>query len=128
MPQYSLSAKQTHNKFSRNEKPVLTVKSGAVIEVFTEEATDAQLNINSTLEDFKNIKFDPVHPLTGPVYVEGAEPGDVPAVTLHHIKLQDRAGRVSPPAWVSCRMNSISPIYAHSNQVRTKKKSSSTTK
>ncbi len=88
-PQYHLSADQTHNKFSRNEKPVLTVSSGAVIEVFTEEATDKQLNLNSTVEDLINLKPDPIHPLTGPVYVKNAEPGDVLAVTLHEIELGD---------------------------------------
>ncbi len=59
----------------------------AVIEVFTEEATDAQLNADSTTPDMANVKFDPIHPLTGPVYVEGAEPGDVLAVTLHQIEV-----------------------------------------
>ena len=88
-PQYRLTADQTHNKFSRNEKPVLRVKSGAVIEVFTEEATDQQLNLHSTVEDLVNLSPDPIHPLTGPVYIEDAEPGDLLAVTLHEIELGD---------------------------------------
>ncbi|MFT7459751.1 MAG: hypothetical protein ACI909_002434, partial [Planctomycetota bacterium] len=41
LPQYHLSADQTHNKFSRNEKVQLVVKPGAVVEVFTEDAADA---------------------------------------------------------------------------------------
>ncbi len=85
--QYHLNADQTHSRFSRNEKPVLSVKPGAVIEVYTEETTDKQLNLNSTVEDLKNLNSDPIHPLTGPVYVEGAEAGDVLAVTLHEIEL-----------------------------------------
>lgn len=89
VPQYHLSADQTHNKFSRNEKPVLTVRSGAVIEVFTEETTDKQINLHSTVEDLANLDSDPIHPLTGPVYIEDAEPGDVLAVTLHEIELGD---------------------------------------
>jgi len=32
-----------------------------------------------------NLDFDPIHPLTGPIYVETAEPGDVLAVTFHKI-------------------------------------------
>ena len=86
---YKLDQTQTHNKFSKTIKPVLTVKSGSVIEVLTEEATDGQFNLNSTAEDVKNLKFDPIHPLTGPVYVEEAEPGDILAVTLHKIELGD---------------------------------------
>ena len=40
-------------------------------------------------EVLANVKFDPIHPLTGPVFVEGAAPGDVLKVTLHEIELQD---------------------------------------
>lgn len=85
-PQYTLTTEQTHNKFSSTIKPVLTVPSGAIIEAFTEEATDGQLNLNSTTEDVANVSFEPIHPITGPVFVEGAQPGDVIAVTLHKIE------------------------------------------
>lgn len=88
-PQYTLKADQTHNKFSRTIPPVLTVPSGAVIEAHTQEATDGQLTPNSTASDIPDVKFDPIHPLTGPVYVEGAQPGDVLAVTLHEIDVGD---------------------------------------
>jgi acetamidase/formamidase len=87
--QYSLNQTQTHNKFSKSIKPVLTVKSGSVIEVFTEEATDGQFNLNSSSEDVKTLNFEPIHPLTGPVFIEEAEVGDILAVTLHKIELGD---------------------------------------
>ena len=86
-PEYSLSNEQTHNKFSRNIAPVLSVPDGAIIEFNTEEATDGQLSVNSTIEDVMSLSFEPIHPLTGPVYVEGAQPGDVLAVKLHEIKI-----------------------------------------
>lgn len=85
-PQYTLTTEQTHNKFSSTIEPVLTVPSGAIIEAFTEEATDGQLTLNSTTEDVANVSFEPIHPITGPVFVEGAQPGDVIAVTLHKIE------------------------------------------
>jgi acetamidase/formamidase len=84
---YSLSADQTHSRWSSAIEPLLNVEPGAVIEVATEEASDQQLNPNSTVEDLKNLSFDPIHPLTGPVYVEGAEPGDVIKVKLHKVEL-----------------------------------------
>lgn len=87
VPQYTLSADQTHNKFSAAIKPAIEVPDGAVVEVYTEEASDDQLTPTSTIEDVRNLDFEPIHPLTGPVYVEGAEPGDVLAVTLHKIEL-----------------------------------------
>jgi len=87
IPEYTLPSTHKHNKWSRTIAPVLSVPSGAIVEAFTEEATDAQLNINSTLEDMANVSFDPIHPLTGPIYVEEAQPGDVLAVTMHKIEV-----------------------------------------
>lgn len=88
-PEYQLTKDQTHARFSAAIPPVLTVPSGAVIEVYTEEASDGQLTLDSDVSDVETIDFDPIHPLTGPVFVEGAEPGDVLAVTLHEIELGD---------------------------------------
>ncbi|MEE8586326.1 MAG: acetamidase/formamidase family protein [Acidobacteriota bacterium] len=88
-PQYTLTAENTHNKFSAAIPPALRVPSGAVVEVFTKEASDGQLNADSSLEDVANLDFEPIHPLTGPVYVEDAQPGDVLAVTLHEIEVGD---------------------------------------
>lgn len=88
-PDYTLSSDQTHNRWSSTIEPVLNVESGSIIEVNTEEASDGQLTLNSTAEDVENLSFDPIHPLTGPVYVENAEPGDVLKVTLHKVELGD---------------------------------------
>jgi len=88
-PEYFLTKDQTHNKFSATIPPVLTVPSGAVIEAMTEEASDEQIKIGSSIDDLTSMKSDLIHPLTGPVYVEGAEPGDILAVTLHKIEIGD---------------------------------------
>ncbi len=87
--EFTLTSDQTHNRWSSAIEPVLSVPSGSVIEVATEEASDQQLNVSSTVDDLKNLSFDPIHPLTGPVYVEGAEPGDILKVTLHKIEMGD---------------------------------------
>ncbi len=88
-PQFSLTSENTHNRWSNAIEPVLRVPSGAIVEVFTKEATDGQLSVESTAADVLGIAFDPIHPLTGPVYVEGAEVGDVLAVTIHKIEVGD---------------------------------------
>ena len=86
---FVLTSENTHNKFSRTIPPVLRVPSGSLVEVHTKEATDGQLTMTSTSADVPAVEFDPIHPLTGPVYVEGASPGDVLAVTLHEIEVGD---------------------------------------
>lgn len=84
---YTLTKDQTHNKFSRVIPPVLKVPSGSVIEAFTEDASDEQFGLDSDISAVDSINFDLVHPLTGPVYVEDAQPGDVLKVTLHKIEI-----------------------------------------
>ena len=79
---FTLSADKNHNKFSSTLPHQLKVPDGSVVEVFTQEATGGQLNINSTLEDFEKVDMDKVHTLTGPIYVEGAQAGDVLAVEI----------------------------------------------
>lgn len=86
---YTLKADQVHSKFSKLIPPVLTVPSGSVIEAYTQEASAGQIKHGDTPEVLAHLDFDPIHPLTGPVYVEGAEPGDVLKVTLHEVELQD---------------------------------------
>ena len=86
---HTLTKDQTHNRFSSAIEPILRVKSGAVIEAFTEDASDEQLSPYSDINALDSLDFDPIHPLTGPVYVEGAQPGDVLKVTLHEIELGD---------------------------------------
>lgn len=87
--EHTLSADQTHARFSAAIEPVLRVASGAVIEAHTEEASDGQLTPSSTAADLADVSFDPIHPLTGPVYVEGADPGDVLVVKLHEVEVGD---------------------------------------
>lgn len=88
-PDFTLSNTRTHNKFSRSIEPAIRVPSGSIVETFTHEATGGQFNLNSTGEDFANVNMDTVHTLTGPVFVEGAEPGDTLAVELLEIEPAD---------------------------------------
>jgi len=80
-PDFVLRDDQTHNKFSRRVEPAIRVPAGSIIEAFADEATGGQFNIDST--DPTDVNMD----LTGPVYVEGAEPGDILAVELLEIEV-----------------------------------------
>ena len=88
-PDFVIGTDKTHNKFSRAIPPAITVPSGSLIEAFTHEATGGQFNIDSTIEDLDNVDMDRVHTLTGPIYVEGAEPGDVLAIELIELEPGD---------------------------------------
>ena len=86
-PDFTLAADNTHNRWSATIPPVLTVPSGAVVEIFTKEASDGQITLETTAEDLANVDFGLIHALTGPIAVEGAEPGDLLAVTIHEAEV-----------------------------------------
>ena len=96
---FSLGSENTHARFSSTIPPVLRVPSGSVLEVLTKEASDGQITPSTTAADLAGLDFDLIHPLTGPVYVEGAQPGDVLAVTLHHLEVLDWGWAVIIPGF-----------------------------
>ncbi|MXR21053.1 acetamidase/formamidase family protein [Halobacterium bonnevillei] len=71
-----------HHAWDNSLDPALAVEPGDVVRFECRDAVDEQVGPDTTAEEFGNVSFDPVHPLTGPVYVEGAEPGDVLEVEL----------------------------------------------
>jgi formamidase len=66
-----------HNRWHESIEPVLEVELGDTVVYETRDAFDGQLNGGSTESDVEQLNLNVVHPLTGPVYVKGAEPGDL---------------------------------------------------
>ncbi|MCH1771231.1 MULTISPECIES: acetamidase/formamidase family protein [Metallosphaera] len=73
---YTIHSSKIHNKWDNSLSPVLTIKSGDVITVESREASDGQVTPSSSPSDLLKLDFSRIHPLTGPVEIEGAEPGD----------------------------------------------------
>jgi formamidase len=71
-----------HNRWHEDIEPVVEVDPGDTVVYETRDAFDGQLNRESTAEDVGNLDLSGVHPLTGPVFVKGAEPGDLLEVKL----------------------------------------------
>ena len=66
-----------HNRWHPDLEPVATIAPGEELRLETEDGIAGQLGPDSSHEDAGSIELGLGHPLTGPVYVEGAEPGDV---------------------------------------------------
>jgi formamidase len=66
-----------HNRWHEAIEPAVEVDPGDLVVYETRDAFDIQLGPQSTADDVANAKLGPVHPLTGPVFVKGAEPGDL---------------------------------------------------
>jgi formamidase len=63
-------------------EPVARAAAGVYIVFETRDAFDDQFTFDSTASDVEACDLNRVHPMTGPVYIEGAERGDALAVTI----------------------------------------------
>lgn len=61
---------------------MLHVVPGASIEFETVDSSGGQLHSASTVESIRQLDFAKVNPVTGPVFVDGAAPGDVLKITI----------------------------------------------
>jgi formamidase len=66
-----------HNRWHPDIPPVVRCEPGDEVVMETRDAIDLQITPDSTAEDVGRVNLNVVHPLTGPVHVEGAEPGDL---------------------------------------------------
>jgi formamidase len=66
-----------HNRWHEAIEPAVEVEPGDTLVYETRDAFDIQLGPESTAEDVGAAQLGPVHPLTGPAFVKGAEPGDL---------------------------------------------------
>ncbi|AEN06993.1 Acetamidase/Formamidase [halophilic archaeon DL31] len=75
------TAENVHHSWDNAHEPVLTVEPGAVVEFDCRDVYNGQLPPDATVADLDAVESEG-HPLTGPVFVEGAEPGDTLRVDL----------------------------------------------
>lgn len=78
--------------FSKYLEPIAYVKPGEIVEIFTKDAFENR--ITSEQDVPSEILGDYLNPQTGPIYVEGAEPGDTLVVQILDIQ-PDRDWAVS---------------------------------
>jgi len=79
---HTIHKKHSHLGWNNAFPPYLTINPGETIAFETIDASNDQLSPTSTVEDVAKLDFSRVDPVTGPVYIDGAEPGDAIKVTL----------------------------------------------
>jgi acetamidase/formamidase len=77
MAEHSLNADPTHSRWNRALKPRLRVAPGDVAHLECVDSSGGQVNASTTLDEYLKIDRDRIHALTGPIFVDGAEAGDV---------------------------------------------------
>ena len=86
----TIHAARHHFGWDNANRPVLTVAPGDEVAFEIADASGGQLHPSSTPEDVAGLDFARVNPVTGPVFVEGARPGDALVVDVLD---------VSPSGW-----------------------------
>src|SRR3712207_5695458 len=79
---HTIHGRHHHFGWDRSIPPHLRVEPGSTIEFECVDASGGQLTPQSTVADVALLDFGRVNPVTGPVYVEGAQPGDALKVTI----------------------------------------------
>lgn len=73
----TLHCRSRHFHWDNQQPPALEVEPGAVIELEVLEASAGQVTRSSDAAAIAALDFERVNPVTGPLFVKGAEPGDV---------------------------------------------------
>ena len=71
-----------HNRWHPDIPAVVSVKPGDVFRIECKDWTDGQIKNDDDPTDIKDVKLSVVHVLSGPIHVEGVEPGDILVVDL----------------------------------------------
>jgi len=77
MTEHKLSAEPTHSRWNRALPPRLTIEPGDTVHFECLDSSGAQVHPEMTLAEYLAIDRGRIHALTGPVFVRGAEAGDV---------------------------------------------------
>jgi formamidase len=71
-----------HNRWHPDIPAVVSVNPGEVFRIECKDWTDGQIKDNDDPSDVENVDLTVVHVLSGPIWVNGAEPGDILVVDL----------------------------------------------
>jgi acetamidase/formamidase len=86
---HSVHKSQDHLAWDNSIPPVLTVSSGSEVSFDCTDASNGQILPTSSLHDIKAFDFARLDQVNGPVFVEGAEPGDVLQVDVLDVQTAD---------------------------------------
>lgn len=81
---HTIHARQHHLGWDHAFAPVLRAAPGDVLTFDTVDSSGGQIGPGATVATLAALDFGRLNPVTGPVFVDGAAPGDALRVTLEH--------------------------------------------
>ncbi len=89
-----------HNRWHPDVPPVTTVKPGTEFRLECREWFDGTVGNNDSAQDVRDVDISIVHPLSGPVAIEGAAPGDLLVVDILELgPVPQEIGPVAGQGW-----------------------------
>ena len=79
---YTIHGAQHHFGWDNSLVPAERVKPGSTILFHCHDSSAGQLGPSSTVADVETLDFGKINPVSGPIFVDGAEPGDALKVTI----------------------------------------------
>jgi acetamidase/formamidase len=79
---YTIHRQHHHYGWDNSFVPVQTVAPGATLLFECLDSGNGHFKPGSTVADVASLDFSKVNPVSGPIYVDGAEPGDALKITL----------------------------------------------
>ncbi len=86
---YKIRNDTFHYLWSNKHKPVLHIKSGDKVSFQVNEVASWQITKKSKTKDLANLDEKKLYPLAGPVYIEGALPGDALSISIEKIRVAE---------------------------------------
>lgn len=83
---HRLNAAPTHSVWDRTLEPRLRIGSGDVVGIECVDASGGQVRPGMSTQDYLHIDRTRIHALTGPIWIESAEPGDVLQIDVLSIR------------------------------------------
>ncbi|MDI1452386.1 acetamidase/formamidase family protein [Streptomyces sp. ATE26] len=89
-----------HNRWHPDIPPVATVRPGTEFRLECREWFDGTVHNDDSANDIRDLDLSMVHPLSGPIAVEGAQPGDLLVVDILDIgPVPQETGPVAGQGW-----------------------------
>ena len=102
-----------HNRFHPDIPPIVSVEEGEEVVLGTRDGVDGQFGPSVTEAGMAAMEAGAIHPLTGPVFVKGARPGDVLEVEFLDIVPQPHAFTAIVPGLGFLRDVFTTPFLVH---------------
>lgn len=83
---YTIHGRHFHYGWDNTFQPVERVAPGSTVHFECHDSGSGHFHAGSTVADVETVDFAKVNPVTGPIFIDGAEPGDAVKITIEQFE------------------------------------------